>query len=106
MRSGALPQRTTPLPVRQPPKDGIMNGIVMIGFLGTMIYVVLCDRSDHVKNKENLDKRCYGCNAYQERTYGTGYCSEWDTIVDIEDICIEIKEKLQTREIHAAAQHQ
>jgi hypothetical protein len=35
-----------------------------------------------------MDKHCFDCNAYQERTTGTGYCSEWDTIVDLKDLCI------------------
>ena len=38
------------------------------------------------------DKHCWECGAYQERTSGTGYCSEWDTIVDLTDQCIEKKE--------------
>lgn len=55
-------------------------------------------------NKDNLDKRCFGCDAYHERTYGTGYCSEWDTIVDIEDVCIDIKEGIVSSAANVAAQ--
>ena len=35
------------------------------------------------------DKHCFDCEAYHERTPGTGYCSEWDTIVSFDEICIE-----------------
>ena len=55
-------------------------------------------------NRINLDKHCYGCNAYHERTCGTGYCSEWDTIVEIENICIDIKEMLALQEFNIATQ--
>ena len=43
-------------------------------------------------SKKLEDKHCWECGAYQERTSGTGYCSEWDTIVDLTDQCIEKKE--------------
>ena len=42
--------------------------------------------------KNKVDKHCFECNSYQERTAGEGYCSEWDTIVDLTDLCIEEKE--------------
>lgn len=31
---------------------------------------------------------CCDCCFYHEKTTGTGYCSEWDTMVDYDDICI------------------
>lgn len=45
--------------------------------------------SDKVRERKN----CFDCSFYNERTSGTGYCSEWDTIVDFDDICIEEIEK-------------
>ena len=46
---------------------------------------------------------CFECSSYHEKTAGTGYCSEWDTIVDFDDICLEeiemiaVRDKLKSR---------
>lgn len=41
--------------------------------------------------QNKADKHIYDCNSFMERTAGEGYCSEWDTIVDITDHCIAKK---------------
>jgi len=51
------------------------------------------------KDVEKVDKYCFECNAYNERTLGTGYCYEWDTIVEIDDVCIETIELMELTNI-------
>ena len=40
---------------------------------------------------------CCSCCFYHEKTTGTGYCSEWDTMVDYDDVCINEFESVSVR---------